>query len=71
MSTAFIPETYEQWHQCITVDCAIPLTKHYIEKQLAVLQDQSNHYTQQFIRLYGQVHHKNVVDWFGQAGARA
>ena len=67
MKAPIIPENYEEWHHCIVVECGIELTPRYIEKTISVLQDNSEHYTQQFVKKYGAQHHQRVLGWFMQA----
>jgi len=61
------PVTYDQWKQCITRDCGIPLTRPFVAERIAELTDADNAYTDQFIRLYGAVHHSLVLTWFHKA----
>lgn len=66
MQTA-IPETYEQWHHCITVECGIPLTADYIDQRLAVWRDEKLEETKRFRNLYGTAHWRSVIEWFERA----
>ena len=67
MKSPIIPESYEEWRHCIVVECGIELTPLYIEKTISILQDNSEHYTQQFVKKYGSQHHQRVLGWFLQA----
>lgn len=67
MTTSIIPQTYQEWRHCITVDCELELTPSYIEKRLTALQNEKEHYTHQFIRLYGHDYLQVVIGWFQQA----
>ena len=67
MKPAIIPENFEEWRHCIVVECGIELTPSYIEKTISMLQDNSEYYTQQFVKKYGLQHHKRVLGWFLQA----
>ncbi len=67
MEKSIIPQNYEEWRHCIIVECGLELTPSYIEERIASLQDEKVFYTKQFIQLYGQQHHKKVLDWFKQA----
>lgn len=67
MTTPAIPTNFNEWHHCITVECGLELTPSFIETRIAAMQDESNHYTQQFIRLYGPQYHQTVLGWFTQA----
>jgi len=67
MKESIIPQNYEQWRHCITVECGLELTPNFIETCLSTLQDNKEHYTQQFIRKYGTQHYQRVLGWFKQA----
>ena len=67
MATSIIPQNYEEWRHCIIVDCGLELTPSFIEARIASLRDESEHYTKQFIRLYGQEYLETVIGWFTQA----
>ncbi len=64
-----IPETYEHWHHCITVECGIPLTSDYVAQRLEVWPDESAEETRRFRGLYGDGHWRSVIGWFERAGA--
>lgn len=67
-----IPETYAQWHRCITVDCGIALTSDFIARRLAAMADAQSEENRRFRRLYGDAHWQRVQGWFKQAsGATA
>ncbi|MEM7208780.1 MAG: hypothetical protein AAF434_13225 [Pseudomonadota bacterium] len=66
-----MPENYEEWKDCITVHCGIPLTSDYIKKRLVALRDPKEHGTKRFTELYGDLHLKRVIEWFEQAGAES
>lgn len=66
-----IPETYDQWRQCIEVDCGIPLSPAFIDERLKELATPSDFRTQQFLHLYGEAHRDRVIRWFRQAGGGA
>lgn len=59
-----IPQSYEEWHYCITVECGIPLTLEFIEERLTALQEISDFKTKQFVQLYGRQYHEQVLSWF-------
>ena len=67
MLASIIPQSYQQWRHCITVECALELTPDFIEQRIAALQDSGDHYTKQFVRLYGQEYLQRVLGWFLQA----
>lgn len=59
-----IPQTFEQWKNCIVNDCKINLTKGFAEQRLAVYKDKKNNETQKFVSLYGEQHLQNIIYWF-------
>ena len=65
--TTIIPHSFETWHHCITVECRIKLSAQYIKDRIASLQNPNDFRTEQFVRLYGDTHRKNVLGWFKQA----
>jgi len=67
MEASIIPQTYEQWKHCITIDCGLELTTDYIAERISSLQNNNDHYTQQFVKLYGQQYLNQVLNWFKQA----
>jgi hypothetical protein len=71
MLNSIIPETYEEWQHCITVECGLELTQKYIEARIASLHDPKDYYTQQYLRLYGPEQLQRVIAWFEQARKEA
>ncbi len=67
MKAAIIPENYEQWQHCIVVECGLALTKPFIEQRIIALENSGDHYTQQFVKRYGDSHHQRVLHWFRKA----
>ncbi len=67
MEKSFIPQNFEEWRHCIVVECGLKLTPSFIEERIASLQNSNEHYTKQFIRLYGEQHLQKVLGWFIQA----
>ncbi|MEL7118395.1 MAG: hypothetical protein AAFO07_03110 [Bacteroidota bacterium] len=63
-----LSRTFEEWKNCITVDCKIKLTKDFIQKRLKVYENRKNPETRKFIELYGEDHLNNVIYWFKRAG---
>jgi len=61
-----IPQTFNEWTNCIVNDCKINLTKDFATQRLAVYQDNENFETQKFISLYGEQHLKNIIQWLQQ-----
>jgi hypothetical protein len=64
MSKPFVPQSYEQWKHCIEVDCGIKLTPQYVEDRIASLEDPTDHYTTQFMKVWGPDQLANVKAWF-------
>ncbi len=58
-----IAQTFEAWKDCIEKDCKIILNKEFAQKRLAVYQQKNNKETQIFIKLYGQQHLNNIIQW--------
>ena len=58
-----IPQSYEEWKNCIEHDCKIPLTKDFAKQRLLVYENKDHPQTQDFIRLYGQQHLQNIINW--------
>ncbi len=71
MTDSIIPKTYEDWKHCITVECGLELTPEYISKRISSLNDGKDHYTQQFVKIYGQQYLDQVIAWFTQAQKQA
>ncbi len=67
MLKGLLPENYEEWHHCITVDCGIPLNSAFIDERIAAMQDINDFKTRQFLELYGLQYHQQVMKWFLQA----
>ena len=61
-------KTYEDWKQCITVLCRIPLTPAYVEERIAALRNPADYGTQKFLATWGETHLERVIGWFEQAG---
>ncbi|MGO3109533.1 MAG: hypothetical protein ACTIJ8_13790 [Sphingobacterium sp.] len=59
-----IPQTFEQWKNCIINDCKINLTEDFARQRLAVYQDGGNPETRKFTLLYGEQHLQNTIQWF-------
>jgi hypothetical protein len=62
-----IPQNYEQWYHCITVECGLSLTVEFIDERIVSLQDENIFKTKQFIQLYGSQFHQQVLAWFQHA----
>jgi hypothetical protein len=61
-----IPQTFNDWTNCIVTDCKINLSKDFIQQRLAVYQDKRNAETLKFISHYGKQHLNNIIQWFKQ-----
>jgi hypothetical protein len=62
-----IPQTFDEWKNCIVNDCKINLTKEFADQRLEVYQNKNNAETQKFISLYGEQHLQNIISWFNQS----
>ncbi|WP_298918953.1 hypothetical protein [uncultured Algimonas sp.] len=62
-----VPQTYEDWERCITVDCGIPLTRDYVAARIDALQDDKDFHTQKFVKTWGEAHRAKTLGWFRQA----
>lgn len=60
-------KTYDDWKQCITVLCGIPLTPAYVEQRLTALRDPADYGTQKFVATWGEDHLARVIGWFEKA----
>jgi len=58
-----IPQTFNDWKNCIVNDCKIDLTEEFANQRLLVYQDNKNSETQKFISLYGEQHLQNIINW--------
>lgn len=67
MMSTQIPQNYEQWKHCITVECGIPLTLSFVSQRLKSWRHESSEETQRFRRLYGDGHWQSVISWFERA----
>lgn len=65
-----VPQTYEEWERCITVDCGIPLTPNYVTERIKALENRSDYQTQKFIEYWGEPHYSRTLDWFREAKTR-
>jgi len=59
-----IPLSFEEWKNCIIIDCKINLTKEFAQQRLAVYSNKDNPETQKFASLYGEQHLKNIITWY-------
>lgn len=58
-----IPQTFDQWKNCIEQDCKIQLTSEFAQKRLTVYADEKNPETKKFVALYGKQHLHNIINW--------
>lgn len=61
-----IPQNFKEWYNCITKGCKIELTKTFAKERLNVYQNNENPETQKFLKLYGQQHLNNIINWYKQ-----
>jgi hypothetical protein len=61
-----IPQTFDEWKNCIVNDCKITLTKQFVDQRLAVYTNKNNPETRKFISLYGEQHLQNIMNWLNQ-----
>jgi hypothetical protein len=64
-------ESYEEWHEAITVRCGLRLTADYCRERIDALRDTRDESTRAFITLYGAAYRDRVVSWFERALAAA
>lgn len=64
---ALVPNTYEEWKRCITVDCGIQLTRNFIKERIAALVDMGEFHIQKFIESWGPEQHARTLAWFRRA----
>lgn len=62
-----MPQTYDSWKECITVQAGIPFTEEFIAERLDVLQNFRHQDTMRFISLYGEEQLSRVISWFKRA----
>ena len=61
--------SYDEWKNCITVLCGIPLTPAYVDQRIAALKNPGDHHTQKFRETWGDAHLAEVIGWFETAKA--
>lgn len=59
--------TYDEWKNCITEICKVPLTSDYVAARLKELRDAQNFDTKKFVSSWGEPHRQRVIAWFEQA----
>lgn len=62
-----IPKDFMEWKACIEVKCGIPLTPTFVKQRLLELGDYQNQHTKEFIRVYGNTYHQQVIKWFEES----
>jgi hypothetical protein len=67
MMNSPIPQNFDEWRHCITVECGIPLTPEYVQERLATWRDGSCEETRRFRKRYGDAYLQQVIGWFEQA----
>lgn len=58
-----IPQTFDEWKNCIINDCKIELTKEFTEQRLAIYEDRTNPETRKFVLIYSEQHLQNIINW--------
>lgn len=61
-----VPQTFNDWKNCISIDCGIALTKEFAQRRLFIYSDLENLETKKFVSLYGQLHLNNITQWLKQ-----
>lgn len=61
-----IPQTFDEWRNCITQDCKVNLNRDFALQRLAVYLDADHPETQKFTALYGEQHLLNIILWLKQ-----
>lgn len=62
-----IPRSYQQWRECITVRCGVPLTRSFVTARLEELRNPKHPKTSEFAQKYGSEYLQQVISWFEQA----
>jgi len=61
------PANYNEWRECITVRCRIPLTLAYVQSRIEELAMPTHPRTAEFVEHYGNRYHQQVLEWFRMA----
>jgi len=61
-----IPQTFNDWTNCIVNDCKVNLSKEFATQRLSVYLNKDNEETKKFILLYGSQHHTNITNWLNK-----
>lgn len=61
-----LPQSFDEWFECITVKCKENLTPKYAMSRLEKLEDENSQERKKFIECYGEAHLENVTHWFRQ-----
>ncbi len=67
MKKTELPTSFEEWKECITLKCGIPLTRDYLQARVRLLQSTALQDTRRFRELYGEAHYSRVLEWFKRA----
>jgi hypothetical protein len=62
-----IPTNYNDWKYCIEVQCAIPLTSHFIQERITALTNPNDTHTINFTSTYGEAYLQQVIEWYKKA----
>ena len=57
----YLPQNYQDWFHCITVDCKIKLDTVFFDSRIKALQRLDDPETRKFIQLYGENYHQQVL----------
>ena len=63
-----IPQTYDDWRECILIRCGLALSRTYINERITELRDVNHARTSEFAKLYGKHHLETTIGWFERAG---
>lgn len=61
---SLFPGTYDEWRECITVRCRIPLTLSFVQSRVEALDDPTHPQTAEFVERYGAEYHQQILEWF-------
>lgn len=59
-----IPQTFDEWKNCLVNDCKLGLTSEFAEQRLGIFTNPEHPETKKFAALYGQQHLLNIITWF-------
>ena len=62
-----VPCSYQEWKECITVKCGIPLSLDYVQSRIKALDDETDYHTRRFVEQWGQNQLDKTKSWFRKA----